>query len=334
MKAYVITRYGDADSVRAADVAEPQVGTEDVLIQIDAAGVNPVDIKIRNGDFKAILPLRLPVVLGNDVAGRVLAVGATVTRFAVGDQVYGLPRESRMGAFAERVAIHQDDVALKPAGLSMVEAASIPLVALTAWQALVERAHLRPGQRVLIHAGAGGVGSVAIQLAKHLGATVATTASGAKTELVKSLGADVVIDYKRQAFESQLRDYDVVFDTVGGDTLHKSLQVLKPRGIVVSIAGPPDLNLGRQIGANPIIRLALAALSYPIRRRARRAKVTYSFLLVQASDVQLRAFTSLIDAGVIRPIVDSVFSFDQTREALAHLEQGRTKAGKVVISMA
>jgi NADPH:quinone reductase-like Zn-dependent oxidoreductase len=150
MKAYVITRYGDADSVRAADVAEPHVGTEDVLIQIDAAGVNPVDIKIRNGDFKAILPLRLPVVLGNDVAGRVLAVGATVTRFAVGDQVYGLPRESRMGAFAERVAIHQDDVALKPAGLSMVEAASIPLVALTAWQALVERAHLQPGQRVLI----------------------------------------------------------------------------------------------------------------------------------------------------------------------------------------
>src|SRR6266545_6702410 len=333
MKAFVVERYGDTDTVRAGDVPDPTAGAHEVLVRIHAASVNPVDLKIRDGDLKTILPLRTPFVLGNDLAGTVVAVGARVTRFAVGDEVYAHPDENRMGTFAELIAIHEDDVATKPATLTMAEAASIPLVGLTAWQALVERANLRPGQKVLIHAGAGGVGTIAIQLAKHLGATVATTASATKTDLVKNLGADVVIDYRKQAFETILHDYDVVLDTVGGDTLAKSLRVLKPGGKVVSVAGPPDPALAKEFGLNPVIRLAIAALSYRIRRRARRRQVTYSYLFMKASGDQVRELTALIDAGIIRPVVDSVFDFDQTREALAHLEQGRTKAGKVVVRM-
>jgi NADPH:quinone reductase-like Zn-dependent oxidoreductase len=333
MKAFVVERYGDADTVRAGDVPDPQVGAYDVLVRIHAASVNPVDLKIRDGDLKTILPLRAPFVLGNDLAGTVVAVGARVTRFAVGDEVYGHPDQNRMGTFAELIAIHQDDVAAKPVTLSMEEAASIPLVGLTAWQALVERADLRPGQKVLIHAGAGGVGTFAIQLAKHLGASVATTASATKTDVVKSLGADVVIDYRKQAFETILHDYDVVLDTIGGETLDKSLRVLKPGGKVISVTGPPDPAFAKEFGANPVIRLAIAALSYRIRRRARRNQVTYSYLFMKASGDQLRELTALIDAGIIRPVVDSVFDFEQTREALAHLEQGRTKAGKVVVRM-
>ena len=333
MKAFVVERYGDAGTVRAGDMPDPKAGAHDVLVRIHAASVNPLDLKIRDGDLKAILPYRAPFVLGNDLAGTVVAVGARVTRFTAGDEVYAHPDQNRMGAFAELIAIHQDDVAAKPATLTMEEAASIPLVGLTAWQALVERADLRPGQKVLIHAGAGGVGTIAIQLAKHLGASVATTASATKTDLVKSLGADVVIDYRKQAFETILHDYDVVLDTIGGETLDKSLQVLKPGGTVISVAGPPDPAFAKELGANPVIRLAIAALSYRIRRRARRRQVTYSYLFMKASGDQLREVTALIDAGIIRPVVDSVFGFDQTREALAHLEQGRTKAGKVVVRM-
>jgi len=333
MKAFVVERYGDADTVRAGDVPDPTAGAHDVLVRIHAASVNPVDLKIRDGDLKAILPYRAPFVLGNDLAGTVVAVGARVTRFTVGDEVYAHPDQNRIGTFAELIAIHQDDVATKPTTLTMEEAASIPLVGLTAWQALVERASLRAGQKVLIHAGAGGVGTIAIQLAKHLGASVATTASATKTDLAKNLGADVVIDYQKQAFEMILHDYDVVLDTVGGETLDKSLQVLKPGGKVISITGPPDPAFAKEIGANPVIRLAIAALSYRIRRRARRRQVTYSYLFMKASGDQLRELTALIDAGIIRPVVDRVFDFEQTREALAYLEQGRTKAGKVVIRM-
>jgi NADPH:quinone reductase-like Zn-dependent oxidoreductase len=331
MKAFVVDRYGDADTVHARKVPDPTVGEDDVLVRVHAASVNPLDLKISSGGLKTILPYRLPFVLGNDLAGTVTAVGSRVTRFTVGDQVYARPDQNRIGAFAELIAMRQDDVAAKPASLTMEEAASIPLVGLTAWQALVERADLRPGQRVLIHAGAGGVGTIAIQLAKHLGAHVATTASSSKTDLVKSLGADVVVDYTMQAFETVLRDYDVVLDTVGGETLDKSMQVLKPGGIVISIAGPPDPAFAKQAGANPVIRLAVAALSFPVRQRARRHRVRYSFLFMKASGDQLRQLSTLLDAGTIRPVLDRTFDFASTREALAHVEQGRAKAGKVVI---
>jgi len=333
MKAFVVERYGDADTVRAGDVPDPQVGDDDVLVRIHAASINPLDLKIRDGDVKVILPYRAPFVLGNDLAGVVVEVGARVTRFVVGDEVYARPDKDRIGAFAELIAMHQYDVAIKPATLTMEEAASIPLVGLTSWQALVERANLRPGQKILIHAGAGGVGTFAIQLAKHLGAHVATTASTAKVDLAKSLGADLVIDYTKQAFETMLHDYDVVLDTVGGETLDRSLRVLKPGGMLISVAGPPDPTLAREQGFDPVIRLAIAALSFRVRRRARKRHVAYSYLFMEASGDQLRELATLIDAGTIRPVVDSVFDFDQTREALAHVEQGHAKAGKVVIRM-
>ena len=211
-----------------------------MLVDIHAAGVNVLDAKIRDGEFKLFLPYKAPFVLGHDLAGVVTRVGSAVTRFAVGDEVYARPRDGRIGTFAERIAVHEDDLAIKPASLSMAEAASVPLVALTAWQALVERANLQPGQKVLIHAGSGGVGTYAIQLAKHLGATVATTTGTSNVEWVRDLGADVVIDYRTQDFETVVHDYDVVLDSQGGDTLAKSLRVLKPGGIAIGIAGPPD----------------------------------------------------------------------------------------------
>ena len=333
MKALIVEHYGDADAVRAGDVPEPEVGDDDVLVRIRAASVNPLDLKTRDGDFKAILPYRVPFVLGNDLAGVVVAVGAAVTRFAVGDEVYARPDKNRIGTFAELIAVHQDDLAIKPTRLTMEEAASIPVVGLASWQALVERANLRPGQKVLIHAGSGGVGTIAIQLAKHLGASVATTTSTSNIDLVKGLGADVVVDYKKQAFETMLHDYDVVLDTLGGETLEKSLQVLRPGGTVISIVGPPDPAFAKELGANLIVKLAMTALSFRTRQRARRHHVTYSFLFMRASGEQLRELTSLIDAGTIQPIVDRVFPFESSREALAYVEEGRAKAGKVVIRL-
>ncbi len=333
MKAFVVERYGDAGGVRAGEMPDPRLGDDDVLVQIHAASVNPLDLKTRDGAFKAILPYRVPFVLGNDLAGVVIGVGAGVTRFTAGEEVYARPDKNRIGAFADLIAIHQDDVAIKPTTLTMEEAASIPLVGLTAWQALVERANLQAGQKVLIHAGSGGVGTIAIQLAKQLGVSVATTTSTANIDLVKSLGADVVIDYKKQAFETVLHDYDVVLDTLGGHTLEKSLQVLKPGGKVISIAGPPDPAFAKELGANPLVSLAMTALSFRTRHRARRHHVTYSFLFMRASGDQLREITTLIEAGKIRPVVDRVFPFESTREALTYVEEGRARAGKVVLTM-
>ncbi|MFF7364977.1 zinc-binding dehydrogenase [Streptomyces sp. NPDC008125] len=334
MKAFVVEKYGDRAGTRAAEVPDPEVGAEDVLVRIDAAGVNPLDVRIRNGDFKAFLPYRLPLVLGNDLAGTVVRTGPSVTRFAVGDRVYGRPDKGRIGTFAELLAVHQDDLAPKPATLTMTEAASLPLVALTAWQALVERAQVRPGQKVLIHAGAGGLGSVAVQLAKALGAHVATTVSTAKAESAKELGADVVIDYRTQDFEELLDGYDVVLDSLGGVNLAKSLRVLKRGGVAVSVAGPPDPAFARELGVNPLLRLAMTALSFRTRRVAERHGVTYSFLFMKASGDQLRRLTPLIDAGKIRPVVDRVFPFDETLEAIEYVEKGRARVGKVVVDMA
>ncbi|WP_405864036.1 NADP-dependent oxidoreductase [Streptomyces sp. NBC_00005] len=333
MRALTVERYGDKNGVRASDVPAPEVGANDVLVLIRAASVNPLDRMIRDGEMKTILPYRVPFVLGNDLAGVVVEVGTAVTRFTAGDEVFARPDKDRIGTFAELIAVHQDDVAIKPATLTMEEAASLPLVALTSWQALVERAHVQPGQKVLIHAGSGGLGTIAIQLAKQLGARVATTTSTANVDLVKRLGADVVVDYKKQSFETALHDYDVVLDSLGGETLEKSLDVLKPGGKVISVAGPPDAAFARELGANPIIRLVMSALSFRIRRRARRRDVTYSFLFMKASGDQLRELTPLIEAGKIRPVVDTVFPFESAREALEYLEAGRAKAGKVVVRM-
>src|SRR3954447_6065533 len=291
MNAYLVNKY--KSPMTAGDVAEPTVGDRDVLVDIHAAGVNMLDEKIRDGEFKLILPYKAPFVLGHDLAGLVTRVGPAVTRFAVGDEVYARPRDGHIGTFAQRIAVHEDDLATKPASLSMAEAASVPLVALTAWQALVERADLKPGQKVLIHAGSGGVGTMAIQLAKHLGATVATTTGTANVEWVSALGADLVIDYKKQDFESLISDYDLVLDTKGGEILRKSLRVLKPGGQVIGIAGPPDLEFAKEIGANPIVTLAMALLGSGAKRRAKRHHVTYSFLFMRANGTQLQEITAL-----------------------------------------
>jgi NADPH:quinone reductase-like Zn-dependent oxidoreductase len=236
MKAFIVERYGRKGVGRLGDMPEPALRDDDVLVRVHAAGVNPLDSKIRTGEFKLILPYRFPLILGNEVAGVVTRVGPRVRRFKPGDEVYARPHQDRIGTFAEFISMNEDDVAIKPKKLSMEEAASIPLVGLTAWQALIERATLQKGQKVLIHAGSGGVGTFAIQLAKHVGATVATTTSTANVDLVKA-------------------------------------------------------NRG-----------------------------------------QLRQITSLIDAGAIRPVVDRIFPFDATKEALAYVETGRAK-DKVVVKV-
>ncbi|KZS71089.1 NADPH:quinone oxidoreductase [Mycobacterium kansasii] len=332
MKAFVVSKYGNANNVEAVELPEPELGDGDVLIEVHAASVNPLDLKIRNGELKPLLAYKLPLVLGNDPAGVVIKAGKNVRRFKPGDEVYSRPDQDRIGAFAELIAISENDVAKKPHRLDMEQAASVPLVGLTAWQALVEKAGVQAGQKMLIQAGSGGVGTIAIQLAKHLGATVATTTSTANVDWVKGLGADIVIDYKKDDFESVLHDYDVVFDTQGGQTLEKSLLVLKPGGKVISVAGPPEPDFAKEFGANWFLIQAMRALSFRIRRKAKRRGVTYSFLFMKASGDQLRELASLIDSGAIRPIVDRVFPFQSTMEALAYVETGRAK-GKVVVKI-
>jgi NADPH:quinone reductase-like Zn-dependent oxidoreductase len=331
MQAFVVERYGK-NRLRASEVREPELRDRDVLVRVHAAGVNPLDSKIRDGEFKLILPYRPPFVLGHDVAGVVIRVGPAVRGFAVGDEVYARPGKDRIGTFAELIAIDEDDLALIPTSLSMHEAAAVPLVGLTAWQALVERAKVTAGQKVLIHAGSGGVGTMAIQLAKHLGATVATTTSTANVDRVKSLGADVVVDYRKDDFATVLSDYDVVLDSLGGEVLEKSLTVVKPGGMVIGIGGPPDPAFAKELGASPFVRIAVTLLSRRIRTRAKRLGVTYSFLFMRASGAQLRELTTLIDAGHLHPVVDRVFPFDETAEAMAYVDQGRAK-GKVVVTL-
>ncbi|WP_285032704.1 NADP-dependent oxidoreductase [Mycolicibacterium sp. lyk4-40-TYG-92] len=332
MKAFALARYGKKNGVAVVERAVPELRDDDVLIQIHATSVNPLDLKIRNGELKPLLPYKLPIVLGNDLAGIVVKTGARVRRFTVGDAVYAKPSQDRIGSFAEYLAVDENDVARIPKTVTMNEAAALPLVGLTAWQALVDKAHLRPGQKVLIHAGSGGLGTIAIQLAKHLGATVATTTSTKNVKWVKALGADVVIDYKTQDFATELSGYDVVLDTQGGDTLEKSLQVVKPGGSVISVAGPPDPAFAREFGANWLLVQAMRALSFSVRRKARKRSVNYSFLFMTANGDQLRELATLVDGGAIRPVIDRVFPFDATLDALAYVENGRA-TGKVVITV-
>lgn len=332
MKAWVVDRYKKKGALRFSDMPEPDLRDDYVLVEIHAAGVNPLDSKIRDGEFKLILPYHLPLILGNEVAGVVVRIGSKVRRFKPGDEVYARPDKDRIGTFAEFIAMNEADVAMKPKTLSMEEAASIPLVGLTAWQVLVERAGLKKGQSVLIHAGSGGVGTFAIQLAKHLGATVATTTSTANVDLVKSLGADVVVDYRKEDFERVLSGYDVVLNSLGQDTLEKSLSVLKAGGKLISISGPPDPEFARDIGASWFLQQVLRLLSFGIRRKAKGRGVGYSFLFMRANGEQLSRITSLIESGSIRPVVDRVFPLEAAQEALMHIETGRSK-GKVVVKV-
>ena len=332
MKAFVLERYGKKRALRSTNMPVPELRDDEVLIEVHAAGVNLLDSKIRDGEFKLILPYRMPLILGHDVAGVVVKVGPRVRQFKAGDEVYARLDDFRIGSFAEFVPVKEASLALKPKGLTMEEAASIPLVGLTAWQALVEKAKLKKGQKVFIQAGSGGVGTFAIQLAKHLGATVATTTSTANVALVKSLGADVVIDYKTQDFEDVLRDCDVVLNSQDGKTLEKSLRVLKGGGKLVSISGPPDPEFGQAIRAPWFVRQVMRVLSFGIRRKAKARNVDFSFLFMKASGSQLQEITRLIESGAIRPVIDKVFPFESTNEAMTYVEAGRAK-GKVVVKL-
>jgi len=330
MRAFVFDKY--KAPLHETQVPEPTVGERDVLVQVLAAGVNQLDEKIREGEFKVILPYKTPLILGHDVAGTVIRTGGKVTGFKPGDQVYARPRDHRVGTFAERIAINEADLALAPATISPVEAASLPLVALTAWQALVVRGNVKPGQKVLIHAGAGGVGSITIQLAKHLGAHVTTTASGKNADFVRELGADVVIDYRTQDFEQELSGYDLVLDSLGGENLEKSLRILRPGGKAIGISGPPDPAFAKKAGLNPVLRLAITALSSKIRRQAKKLGVSYEFLLMDDSGDQLRQIATLVDNGTLRPVIGKTFPFDETPQALEALAKGGIR-GKAVITV-
>lgn len=329
MRAFAVRKYGDP--MVEIEAPEPEVGPDDVLIEMVAAGVNQADERLRSGGFKQVFPFDLPLILGSDVAGRVVAAGEKVSDFAPGDEVFAFPGMDRVGTFADRVAVDVGAVARIPESISLAESASLPVVALTAWQILVDRGRVGAGQTVLIHGGAGGVGSMAIQIAKHLGATVATTASASSADFVRELGADLVVDYRSEDFEELLDNVDLVLDNQGGENLLKSLRVLRPGGKAFGIADPPDPAFADRIGANPIVTLAIRAMSSKVRRQARRLGVSYEFFFVYPDGGQLRQIGDLIDDGVLRPIVDRVLPFDQTPHALQALTAGGVH-GKIVVS--
>lgn len=333
MKAFIVKNYGKEEKLHLTDLSEPAINENEVLVQVHSAAVNVIDLLIRNGDFKLFLPLKSPFQLGRDVAGVIVKLGSKVRNFKVGDEVYSSSGNHHVGTFAEFISIAENEIALKPKNLSMEEASSIPLVGLTAWQALVELANVQKGQKVFIQAGSGGVGTFAIQLAKHLGATVATTTSSANFNLVKSLGADIVIDYKTQDFETLLKDYDVVLHS-NKDTkiLEKSLRVLRPNGQLISLVGPPTPEFAEQIGLPGYLKFITKLLSFGIKRKAKKLNVNFTFLFMKADGKQLSQISSFIEMGKIKAVVDQVFPFEQTIDALSYVETGRSK-GKVVVKI-
>ncbi|MDQ5930020.1 MAG: hypothetical protein QG594_1803 [Bacteroidota bacterium] len=333
MKAYQITKYSKKEQLRLTQVAEPTVAENEVLVQIHAAGVNLLDSLIKWGEFKLFLPYKTPLTNGHDMAGVITKVGSKVSKYKVGDEVFSRVSDYKIGTFAEYIAVNENDLAPKPKNLTMEEAASIPLVGLTAWQALVELANVKKGQKVFIQAGSGGVGTFAIQLAKHLGAFVATTTSEKNIALVKSLGADLVIDYKTQDFATVLKDYDLVLHSNREKVvLEKSLGILKQGGQLISLVGPPTPEFAQEIGLPWYLKFVTKLLSSNARKEAKKLNVVFKFLFMRAEGKQLGEITKLIEAGIIKPVVDKVFPFEQTNDALAYVETGRSR-GKVVIKV-
>lgn len=332
MKALVLKRYGGLDQVVFADIPRPVIRPDEILVRIHAAGLNPIDCMIPTGSFKPILKFHLPATMGSDLAGVVVEVGSRVSRFKPGDAVFASVFDTGRGSLAEFVAVPEHAAALKPANLDFVQAASIPMVGLTSWQAFNESTQLKRGQKVFIPAGSGGIGTFAIQLAKHLGATVGTTTSTANVDLVRRLGADEVVDYKQQEFEEVLQGYDAILGTVKGDSIEKALRILGPDGTVVSLVGPPDASFARKRGMNFLMTFVFGLLSRKIVRMARKHKARYSFLFVRPDGRHLTEIGHLLEESRIHPVIDKVFPFDQAKEGLLYLEQGRAK-GKVVVQM-
>ena len=333
MKAFIVKRYGKKEKLHLTNASEPTVNENEVLVQINATGINPLDTLIKNGDFKIFLPYKAPFVNGHDMAGVVTKVGSKVTNFKIGDEVYSRPSDFKIGTFAEYIAVNESDLALKPKNLSMEEASSIPLVGLTSWQALIEIARFKKGQKIFIQAGSGGVGTFAIQLAKYLGAFVATTTGTTNMALVKSLGADLVIGYKKEDFATVLKDYDVVLHSnKDAKVLESSLKILKQGGTLISLSGPPTPEFAKAIGLGWHLQMLTSLLSMSARRKAKKLNVNFKFLFMRAEGKQLSEITSLIEAGKIRPVIDKVFPFEQVNEAMSYVETGRTK-GKVVVKV-
>lgn len=333
MKAFVVKRYSKKEKMHFNEVSEPIVAENEVLVQIHSAGVNLLDSMIKWGEFKLFLPYKTPLVNGHDMAGVITKVGANVKKFKIGDEVYSRVRDYNIGTFAEYISVQENDLAFKPKNITMDEASSIPLVSLTAWQALVEIANLKKGQKVFIQAGSGGVGTIAIQLAKYLGAYVATTTSAKNIALVKSLGADLIIDYKSQDFETLLNEYDVVLHSNRDPKiLEKSLRILKPNGHLISLVGPPTPEFAKSIGLPWYLRLVTKLISLGVKKKAQNLKTNFVFLFMRADGHQLSEITKLIELGIIKPVIDKVFPFDQINEALSYVETGRAK-GKVVIKV-
>ncbi|ANC20494.1 NADPH:quinone reductase [Bacillus cereus] len=331
MKAMIIDRYGKVP-MRMAEVPTPEINEYEVLAEIHAASINPIDFKIRDGKVKMLLKYEMPLILGNDFSGVITKVGSKVTRFKVGDEIYARPRKNKIGTFAEYIAIHEDDIALKPKNLSFEEAASIPLVGLTSYQALHDIMQLQKGQKILIHAGSGGVGTFAIQLAKIMGATVTTTASEAGANLVTSLGADEIINYKTEKFEDILKNYDAVFDTIGGATLEKSFNIIKSGGNIVSVSGMPNARFGKEFGSGFFKTLLFSLASKKLTALEKKHNAQYSFLFMKPSGDQLRTIASYIEAGQIKPVIDRVFPFEDAQKAMEYSESGRAK-GKIIVKI-
>ena len=331
MKAMIIDKYGKVP-MRMAEVPTPEINEYEVLAEIHAASINPIDFKIRDGKVKMLLKYEMPLILGNDFSGVIVKVGSKVTRYKVGDEIYARPRKNKIGTFAEYIAIHEDDIALKPKNLSFEEAASIPLVGLTSYQALHDIMQLQKDQKILIHAGSGGVGTFAIQLAKIMGATVTTTASEAGSDLVKSLGADQIINYKTEKFEEILKDYDAVFDTIGGTTLEKSFNIIKSGGNIVSVSGMPNARFGKEFGSGFFKTLLFSLASKKLTALEKKHNAQYSFLFMKPSGDQLRIIANYIEAGKIKPVIDRVFSFEDAQKAMEYSEAGRAK-GKIIVKI-
>lgn len=330
MKAMTINKYGKNVPLVMTEQPIPNIGEHDVLVEIHAASLNPIDYKIKEGRMKLLLNYKFPLILGNDFSGVVVKVGSRVNTFKPGDEVYGRPRKNRIGTLAEFIAIHEEDICLKPENLTFEEAASLPLIGLTTYQAFVDILNLQKGQKILIHAGSGGVGTFAIQLAKLMGAFVATTASEKGYELVKSLGADRIINYKKENFEEILNGYDAVFDTLGGEALDKSFRILKPGGQIVSISGMPNTRFGREAKLGWVKTTILSIASRKIKAREKKNQTTYHFLFMKPSGEQLKVIKGYIEGGLIKPIIDKVYLLKDAEQAFHYLESGRAK-GKVVI---
>jgi NADPH:quinone reductase-like Zn-dependent oxidoreductase len=333
MRAYVLEHYGGPEGARLMDVPAPMPGPRDILVAVRVAGLNPVDFKFRQGKLRAILRPKLPFVMGNELAGEVIAAGSDVKRFGAGDRVFVRVAKDRAGAFAEQACVDEVYAAHMPRDLDFTAAAAVPLAGLTALRALRDELGVKPGQRVFISGGAGGVGTFAIQIAKWLGAHVTTTVSKRGEALVRSLGCDEVIDYTSQSISKAGRGFDAGFDLIGGNTLEQMFEIMKPGTRIVSIAARPEPQTAiKDLAGRRVLAAMFWIISYGIRSRARRAAIGYRYLFMHPSGTDLVQLAKLIEQGKLKVIVDKTYPFANISEALAYLESGRAK-GKVVVTM-